>query len=77
MENFSIRTTPRRTTDTRNPPGDFQAGYVLLSSKSRGSVSVKALMTQEYMALREQNISSRQAMVSYNGPMTASWRLMV
>ena len=53
------------------------AGYALLSRSSNGSASVKMLMAQGYMALREQNISSRQASVKPSGPVTAKLRLMV
>ena len=53
------------------------AGYRLLIRISRGNASVKILIAQGYMALREQNISSRQATVSPSGPITAASRLII
>ena len=49
----------------------------MLNSRSKGNASVNTLIDQEYMALREQNISRRHATVSPSGPATASCRLMV
>ena len=56
-------------------PSQSQVGYALLSRSSSGSVSVKTLMAQEYIAFLEQNISTRHPIVSASGPMTATFLL--
>ena len=59
------------------PEGEHYAGYRLLTKISSGSVSVKMLIAQEYMAFREKNISTRQPIVRANGPVVANPRAIV
>ena len=50
----------------------FGINQTTYSFMAWGSASVKILIAQGYMALREQNISRRHATVSPSGPATAS-----
>ena len=49
----------------------YQFGYALLNRSSSGSVSVKILIAQEYIAFLEQNIRIKQPSVSARGILTA------